>query len=171
MAASDPAARAGDSQIRAGRDHQHANDSRGHGFVLEAARQGGGVDDRRPHRFGVHDFWRQKGIDRYCVAHESILEADESTTTRAVVTGVPLMPDFAFPMSQVEARRELNLAENVPVVLVLGGGLGLSVDAAAMALLQRQSSANVIVMPGKNNKARAALDRLAAQHPQRLDSL
>lgn len=118
--------------------------------------------------FGVHDFWRQKGIDRYCVAHESILEAEESTATRAVVTGVPLMPDFATPMSQAEARRKLNLAENVPAVLVLGGGLGLSVDAAAMALLQRQSSANVIVMPGKNNKARAALDRLAAQHPQRL---
>src|SRR5688500_6186446 len=65
--------------------------------------------------FGVHDFYRQPGIDRYCVAHESILEADESTRTRAMVTGVPLMPEFSFPMSQAEARRELNLAENVPV--------------------------------------------------------
>jgi processive 1,2-diacylglycerol beta-glucosyltransferase len=118
--------------------------------------------------FGVHDFWKQRGIDRYCVAHESILEGDESTTSRAIVTGVPLMPHFAFPMSQAEARRALKLAEDAPVVLVLGGGLGLSVDTAAMSLLQRQSSTNVIVMPGKNNKARAALDRLAAEHPQRL---
>ncbi|MET0536124.1 MAG: glycosyltransferase [Steroidobacter sp.] len=118
--------------------------------------------------FGVHDFWKQRGIDRYCVAHESILEGDASTTPRAVVTGVPLMPGFAFPLSQVEARRELKLEENVPTVLVLGGGLGLSVDTAAISLLQRQSSTNVIVMPGKNNKARAALDILAAQHPQRL---
>jgi UDP-N-acetylglucosamine:LPS N-acetylglucosamine transferase len=118
--------------------------------------------------FGVHDFYRQPGIDRYCIAHESILGADESTRTRAVVTGVPLMPHFAMPLSQAEARRELQIAENAPTVLVLGGGLGLSVDTAAMALLQRQSSTNVIVMPGKNNKARAALDRLAAQHPQRL---
>ena len=39
--------------------------------------------------FGVHDFWRQKGIDRYCVAHHSILEAEESTATPAVATGVP----------------------------------------------------------------------------------
>lgn len=118
--------------------------------------------------FGVHDFWKQPGVDRYCVAHESMLEGDESTTARAMITGVPLMPDFAFPLSQSEARRELNLPEHVPAVLVLGGGLGLSVDTAAMALLQRQSSTNVIVMPGKNNKARAALDRLAALHPQRL---
>lgn len=118
--------------------------------------------------FGVHDFWKQGGTNRYCVAHESILEGDESTAARAVVTGVPLMPDFAFPMSQAEARRELNLADDAPTVLVLGGGLGLSVDTAALALLQRKSSTHVIAMPGNNNKARAALDRLAAQHPQRL---
>lgn len=119
--------------------------------------------------FGVHDFWKQKSIDRYCVAHESILGGEAaSTPSRAIVTGVPLMPDFAFPMSQPEARRELALPDDAPVVLVLGGGLGLSVDTAAISLLQRQSSTHVIVMPGKNNKARAALDQLAAQHPQRL---
>jgi UDP-N-acetylglucosamine:LPS N-acetylglucosamine transferase len=119
--------------------------------------------------FGVHDFWKQKGIDRYCVAHESILESDAaSTPSRAIVTGVPLMPDFAFPMSQSEARRELALPDDVPVVLVLGGGLGLSVDAAAVSLLQRQTATHVIAMPGKNHKARATLDQLAAQHPQRL---
>ncbi len=119
--------------------------------------------------FGVHDFWKQKSIDRYCVAHESILGGEASSTpSRAIVTGVPLMPDFAFPMSQSEARRELTLPEDAPVVLVLGGGLGLSVDTAAISLLQRQSATHVIVMPGKNNKARAALDQLAAQHPQRL---
>lgn len=119
--------------------------------------------------FGVHDFWKQRGIDRYCVAHQSILDGGaSSTSSRAVVTGVPLMPDFAFPMSQAEARRELNLPEDAQVVLVLGGGLGISVDTTAMSLLRRPTSTHVIVMPGKNSKARAALDQLAAQHPQRL---
>lgn len=119
--------------------------------------------------FGVHDFWKQRGVDRYCVAHSSILEGEGSSTpSRAVVTGVPLMPDFGFPLSQAEARRSLSLPEDAQVVLVLGGGLGLSVDAAATSLLQRPASTHVIVMPGKNNKARAALDRLAADHPQRL---
>src|SRR5262249_36611048 len=70
--------------------------------------------------FGVHDFWKQHGIDRYCVAHPSIPEHDASSMSpRAVVTGVPLMPDFAFPMSQGEARRALNLPEDAQVVLVL----------------------------------------------------
>ena len=119
--------------------------------------------------FGVHDFWKQKGVDRYCVAHPSILEGDaSSTSSRAVVTGVPLMPDFAFPMSQAEARRQLNLPEDAQVVLVLGGGLGISVDTTAMSLLRRPTSTHVVVLPGKNNKARVALDQLAARHPQRL---
>jgi UDP-N-acetylglucosamine:LPS N-acetylglucosamine transferase len=119
--------------------------------------------------FGVHDFWKQRGIDRYCVAHDSILESEASATpSRAVVTGVPLMPDFAFPMSQPEARRELQLPEDAPVVLVLGGGLGLSVDTAATSLLQRQTATHVIVMPGKNHKARSTLDQLAARYPLRL---
>lgn len=118
--------------------------------------------------FGVHDFWKQRGVDRYCVAHESILESDTATPPRAVVTGVPLMPDFAFPLSQSEARRKLNLPEEAQVVLVLGGGLGISVDTAAMSLLRRPASTHVIVMPGKNNKARPTLDQLAARHPQRL---
>jgi processive 1,2-diacylglycerol beta-glucosyltransferase len=78
------------------------------------------------------------------------------------------MPDFAFPMSQAEARRAVGLPEDAQVVLVLGGGLGLSVDTAAMSLLQRPASTHVIAMPGTNHKARAALDRLAGQHPQRL---
>jgi processive 1,2-diacylglycerol beta-glucosyltransferase len=119
--------------------------------------------------FGVHDFWKQRGIDRYCVAHQSIVETDNtSTASRAVVTGVPLMPGFACPCSQSEARRELNLPEDAQIVLVLGGGLGISVDTAATSLLQRPASTHVIVMPGKNNKARATLDQLAVQHPQRL---
>ena len=118
--------------------------------------------------FGVHDFWKQRGIDRYCVAHESILDSEASATPRAVVTGVPLMPDFAFPLSQSEARRELQVPDEAQVVLVVGGGLGLSVDAAAASLLQRQAATHVIVMPGKNHRARAALDQLAARHPQRL---
>jgi processive 1,2-diacylglycerol beta-glucosyltransferase len=115
--------------------------------------------------FGIHDFWKQRGIDRYCVAHESIQsETDEPYgRVRQVVTGVPLMPDFARPLSQAEARRELRLPAEVPVVLVLGGGLGISVDTAAASLLGRKLDAHLIVMPGKNAAVRAALASVAAR--------
>jgi UDP-N-acetylglucosamine:LPS N-acetylglucosamine transferase len=117
--------------------------------------------------FGVHDFWRQSGIDTYSLAHESLLES-KLLPDRKVATGVPLMPNFLYPVSQVEARRQLELPTERPIVLVLGGGLGLSVDHAAAELVREQANAHVVVLPGRNEAARDALQALAAQHPGRL---
>jgi processive 1,2-diacylglycerol beta-glucosyltransferase len=119
--------------------------------------------------FGVHDFWKQSGINRYCVAHESIVSGGPGDLADPVIaTGVPLMPAFAAPLSQAEARFEIHVDQDVPVVLVLGGGLGLSVDAAATALLEHPGAARIVAMPGKNAAARAVLKGLAAHYPKRL---
>ena len=119
--------------------------------------------------FGVHDFWKQSGISRYCVAHESIATGGGGDLADPVIaTGVPLMPAFAATISQEEARLELNISQGVPVVLVLGGGLGLSVDAAARALLEQPSQVQVIAMPGKNANAKATLAALTRRYPERL---
>jgi processive 1,2-diacylglycerol beta-glucosyltransferase len=116
--------------------------------------------------FGVHDFWRQHGVDRYCVAHESLVASVNSGG--ALATGVPLMPHFSHPLSQAEARRELQLPPALPVVLILGGGLGISVDAATATLLKRRSDIHLIVMPGRNSGARAALAPMQRDHGDRL---
>lgn len=117
--------------------------------------------------FGLHDFWRQPGIDCYCIAHES---AASQEPQRAIVraTGVPLMPGFAHPLSQQEARRQLKLDVQSKVVLVLGGGLGLSVEAIAAQLLDRPTALVLLVMPGKNSAAREELLARAAQYPGRV---
>ena len=116
--------------------------------------------------FGIHDFWKQNGIARYCVPHESI--AAHVNRRNVVATGVPLMPHFAVPCSQQEARRELGLPQDASVALVLGGGLGLSVDTVAQALLSLASVPHLLVLPGKNVSARMALAAIAARHPERL---
>jgi processive 1,2-diacylglycerol beta-glucosyltransferase len=126
--------------------------------------------------FGVHDFWKQRGVEHYCVAHESSLGSVTPVFPRAIeiATGVPLMPGFARPLSQSDARRELQLPDAGPIVLVLGGGLGLSVDTAAASLLARNAGSSntpalkVIAMPGRNSSARRALDILARKHPEHL---
>ena len=79
-----------------------------------------------------------------------------------------LMPDFVRPMSQGDARQELQLPHAGPIVLVLGGGLGLSVDTAVSALLERKDGPRLIAMPGRNGNARSALDVLMRKHPDRL---
>jgi UDP-N-acetylglucosamine:LPS N-acetylglucosamine transferase len=119
--------------------------------------------------FGVHDFWKQSGINRYCVAHESVVSGGGGDLADPVIaTGVPLMPAFGASISQAEARVELNMPAEEPIILVLGGGLGLSVDAAAAALLEQPTGAHILAMAGRNASARAVLKRLAGSHSGRL---
>jgi len=119
--------------------------------------------------FGVHDFWKQAGIERYCLAHESNSGSIDIMGAREIVTGVPLMPDFSMPVTQAEARRRIGLPVDLDVVLVLGGGLGLSVDAATALLMKSNTHhLHVIAMPGRNQPARSELARLAQSHHPRL---
>lgn len=120
--------------------------------------------------FGVHDFWIQRGIDRYCVATEAMRTsfAADRRAPDVVVTGVPLMPAFAQPLSQPEARRQLRLPMQGALVLVLGGGLGLGVDAVARQLLEPGSDLHVIALPGHNEEGKSALAKLSQEFPYRL---
>jgi len=120
--------------------------------------------------YGLHDFWRQPGVDCYCTAHDSLPVDLGEGAQRAVVraTGVPLMPGFTHPLSQQEARRQLKVDAQSKVILVLGGGLGLSVDAITAQLLERPAPTVLMIMPGKNSSARAQLLERAALHPGRI---
>jgi len=120
--------------------------------------------------FGVHDFWRQPGIDRYCIAHPSMAGTFPASVDaeQVVATGVPLMPGFSAPLPQAAAREQIGLPSKGSVVLVLGGGLGLSVDSIAAQLVQARSGFQFLIMPGRNQSAQANLAALAAQHPTRV---
>lgn len=107
--------------------------------------------------YGLHDFWRQAGIDRYCIADAATIASDDPDHERIVATGVPLMPAFANPVSQREARLQLRLPQEGRIVLILGGGLGLSVESMTRRMLQGSSDLTLVVMPGRNTDARAAL--------------
>ena len=119
--------------------------------------------------FGVHDLWIQPGIDRYCVAHDSIVRCGAAIErSRMSVTGIPLMPGFKYPPNVRQARRQLGLRQDVPVVLVPGGGLGLGVDAVTARLLASVTRVQVVVLAGRNASVRSALDPLVTRYPGRL---
>lgn len=117
-----------------------------------------------PTDFGVHDFWVQPGTDAYCIAHESLADLPEGLDrTRVHITGIPLMPEFAHPLEPMAARDALGLTGQAPVTLVLGGGLGLGVDAATESLLNSPVDTQVVVLTGRNPVARAKLATLSAR--------
>ena len=121
-----------------------------------------------PTDFGIHDFWARRGIEMYCVAHETVANLPSVEPSRMVVTGIPLMPGFRHPPSASQARAELGLDPNRPVVLVPGGGLGLGVDAVATRLLSGIPDVQLLALTARNAAAQAALAPLAARYPSRL---
>jgi UDP-N-acetylglucosamine:LPS N-acetylglucosamine transferase len=123
-----------------------------------------------PTDFGVHDFWIQPGIDRYCVAHESLadLNAVGVREDRVLVTGIALMPGFRQPPSMQQARLALDMDPASPTVLVAGGGLGLGVDAVVGRLLARPSAMQIAAIVGRNAQALRSLAPLVARYGRRL---
>jgi UDP-N-acetylglucosamine:LPS N-acetylglucosamine transferase len=121
-----------------------------------------------PTDFGVHDFWLQPGTDAYCIAHASIPGVPRSSAAQVLTTGVPLMPGFVQLPTPSEARVALGLDPVRPIVLVLGGGLGLGVAAVAEQLLPKRPDADLVLVTGHNRPAHIALGSRAAEHAGRL---
>jgi processive 1,2-diacylglycerol beta-glucosyltransferase len=107
--------------------------------------------------FGAHDYWAQPGIDLYCLPHPQPCgrTLSEAHGAGIVPTGVPLMPAFERPPARAEARHWLGLApsDQRPVILVLGGGLGLGVASLAAPLAAQLQHSVVVVMAGRNAPA------------------
>ena len=116
--------------------------------------------------YGVHDFWQQEQINLYCVADESMtprLSRHTRDQSRIAVTGIPLLPEFANLPSSQEARQKLNLDVNRPLILILGGGLGLGIDAVVRALADHlphhATAPTLIILAGRNqNVGRDVMD-------------
>jgi UDP-N-acetylglucosamine:LPS N-acetylglucosamine transferase len=123
-----------------------------------------------PTDFGMHDFWIQPGTDLYCVPDVSMagLPFPSGERARIDVTGVPLMPGFEDPPSAPEARTMLGLDPVRPVVLVLGGGLGIGVDVVARQLLASFADLQIVVMTARNRHAQHALAHAEAASGGRL---
>lgn len=120
-----------------------------------------------PTDFGLHDFWVQPRVDVYCIPHASIEGIDHPGIRPGTirVTGIPLMPGFASPPAQQDARRHLGLSSRRPVVLIGGGGLGLGVEETARRIGTHCPDVQMIVVTGRNIDARQRLSALAIRHP------
>jgi UDP-N-acetylglucosamine:LPS N-acetylglucosamine transferase len=114
--------------------------------------------------FGAHDYWAQPGIDLYCVPHEDITATPGRAPLtryggRLAATGVPLMPGFDDPPPRAIALNRIGLDDEAdrPIVLVLGGGLGLGLDDLVGPLQARLPDCTLLVMTGRNVEAQRHL--------------
>jgi processive 1,2-diacylglycerol beta-glucosyltransferase len=109
--------------------------------------------------YSLHPQWAQPGLDRYCVANQSVkaqLEASGIPAERIVLTGIPIREPFWAPVTAGQRP-----PSSRPTVLFLGsaqGGLG-RVNAACRRILMAATPARLVVVAGSD---RVLWNRLTA---------
>jgi len=108
--------------------------------------------------------WIQPEVDYYCVGSEEAREQLVSwgaSANRILVSGVPIDPSFALPMDRLEVLRSLGLAARKPLVLVMGGGMGLApLDDIVRSLERCELPVQVIAIAGRDRRMRSRLEKL-----------
>jgi len=96
-------------------------------------------------------FWVFPHVDRYFVAtqrqREDLLRLGFQDR-HIVVSGILLSDNFYKAESKQKARTLLHLPQNVPVILIMGGGMGWGIERIVDELLNLPSPAEIIVLAG-----------------------
>lgn len=112
--------------------------------------------------FDAHAFWLSNPVDHYFTAMEETsrqLEHLGVTPENISITGIPISVKFADAPSQTAARRQLQLDEKLPVVLVSAGGFGVGPVVETVEAVKRCNARfQTLVMCGKNEKLRNQLN-------------
>jgi processive 1,2-diacylglycerol beta-glucosyltransferase len=119
--------------------------------------------------FEAHALWMEPGVDLYCVAAEETkarLVARKVNGEGVVVTGIPIGGRFSQPIDAADVRRRVGLRDDLPTVLVLGGGFGMGPVAAILESLDGiEREFQMVVVAGRNADLRRELAVHDRRHP------
>ena len=122
--------------------------------------------------FDVHALWVHDHVDRYCVASDEVAFrlADRGVPREKIsVTGIPVMPQFATPLSRATCAAEIGIDPQRFTVLMMAGGAGVgSLDDLAMRLLALPGELQLVALAGRNADLLRRLQDLAKRNPGRL---
>ncbi|MCC7529632.1 MAG: UDP-N-acetylglucosamine--LPS N-acetylglucosamine transferase [Candidatus Melainabacteria bacterium] len=119
--------------------------------------------------FDAHAFWLSDPVNHYFTAMEDTsrqLEHLGVNPQDISITGIPISVKFADAPTKPQARKQLALRDDLPVVLISAGGFGVGpvVETVESAMLCR-SRFQTVVLCGKNEKLRAQLTRIQSSNP------
>jgi processive 1,2-diacylglycerol beta-glucosyltransferase len=119
--------------------------------------------------FEAHALWMDPCVDLYCVAAEETkarLFVRGAKEEAVVVTGIPIAAKFLGKTVPREVRKTIGLRDDLPVILVLGGGFGMGPVAEILAELDKvQVAFQTLVVTGRNAELRRALATCDRKHP------
>jgi processive 1,2-diacylglycerol beta-glucosyltransferase len=122
--------------------------------------------------FEAHTFWLEPSADFYCVATEDTKEslvARGAQRENIAVTGIPISSKFSVPIEPLNIRRRYGLRDDMPVLLVLGGGFGMGPVAEIVEQLDKtEGDFQMLVVAGRNEELRRELALKEYSHPARV---
>jgi processive 1,2-diacylglycerol beta-glucosyltransferase len=113
--------------------------------------------------FETHRLWVYKPVEHYTTATEEGAEYLKhwGVTAPVTVTGIPIHPVFAEEKSRDDARKAHGLPVGFTTVLQLAGGFGVGPIATIYKqLLSIERPLQIVVVAGKNAKAKSQLDSI-----------
>jgi len=119
--------------------------------------------------FEAHALWMDPAVDLYCVAAEETklrLLARGAADEAVAVTGIPVGAKFSVPIDSAQVRKRLGLRDDLPTLLVLGGGFGMGpVEQILRELNKVQLPIQVLVVCGRNEELRQQLALQDRRYP------
>ncbi len=113
--------------------------------------------------------WMGEAVDFYCVAAEATkarLVARGATPENVVATGIPIAAKFSIPPNPGAVRKQYGLRDDLPTLLVLGGGFGMGPVAEILAELDKVATPfQTLVVAGRNEDLRRKLAVQDRKHP------
>lgn len=119
--------------------------------------------------FEAHALWMEANVDLYCVAAEETrarLVARGAKSEDVLATGIPISAKFSSRIDAEAVRRHYGLRDDMPVLLVLGGGFGMGPVGEILAGLdQIKRPFQTLVVAGRNEELRRDLAAQDRKHP------
>jgi processive 1,2-diacylglycerol beta-glucosyltransferase len=122
--------------------------------------------------FEAHAFWMEPGVDHYFVAtNESKARMIARGIDRECVstTGIPVAARFSEMPDRRAVRKRMGLRDDLPTLLVLGGGFGMGPVAEILAELDKIAAPlQTVVVAGRNEELKRELASRDYKHPTRV---
>lgn len=114
--------------------------------------------------YDVHSFYIFPEVDNYIVGSEDLIPqclAFGIDRGRVHATGIPIHSQFFSHYDKVLLREQIGLSPGLPVILLMGGGLGMGPIDSVFKTLGGGSGYQLICVAGANTALREKLDHMA----------
>jgi processive 1,2-diacylglycerol beta-glucosyltransferase len=119
--------------------------------------------------FEAHALWMDACVDLYCVAAEETgarLIARGAPAENVLATGIPIAARFSAKINCGAVRKGSGWRDDLPLLLVLGGGFGMGPVAEILSELDKLDRPfQTVVVTGRNEELRRELAAQDRKHP------